>query len=60
MILAALGRHDLHASCPVPSPKGASGNPQGLPCVCRPQGWITIWKRIGQVLVLDPQGLLSA
>jgi hypothetical protein len=36
------------------------GNPQGLPCVCRPQGWITIWKRIGQILVLDQKVLLSA
>ena len=29
-------------------------NPQGLPCyVCRPKGWITIWKRVRQILVLD-------
>ncbi|MDQ1902111.1 hypothetical protein RAH32_16905 [Paracoccus sp. WLY502] len=36
------------------------GNSRDLPCVCRPQGWITIWKRIGQVSVLDQKVPLSA
>ncbi|REF73149.1 hypothetical protein BDD41_1677 [Paracoccus versutus] len=24
-----------------------------LPCVCRPSGWIALWRRIGQCAILD-------
>ncbi len=30
-----------------------------LPSVCRPAGWIALWRRIGQCAVLDQRRFLS-